>query len=107
MFEKFSITPCDIADIVSETNRFLFHITLVHVVSCIIDPKEEFLGSQVIKTLFITALAIILYHILCKKIVEPKLKSIRSVCEDKTPKQKQPKSSNDKKRKRKDDDETD
>lgn len=78
----FTITPCDIAEIIGETNRFLFHISLVHIVSCIIDGNEELFGANVIKTLFVTAIAIILYHILCKKIVEPKLKKIRSVCED-------------------------
>lgn len=79
---NFQITPCDIAEIITETNRFLFHIALVHITSCIIDGNEEFFGAQVIKTLFITAVAIILYHIICKKIVEPKLKKIKTVCED-------------------------
>lgn len=77
----FNMTPCDIAEITGETSRFLLHISLVHIVSCIIDRSESFFGKQVIKTLFVTAIAIILYHVLIKKFIEPKLKKIRSICD--------------------------
>jgi hypothetical protein len=76
----FSITNCDISDIISESNRFLFHILLVHIITHIIDGKDELFGSQTIKTLFVTAIAILTYHVLFKKLVEPKLKKIKSVC---------------------------
>ncbi len=76
----FSITNCDVSEIMSETNRFLFHILLVHIITHIIDGKDELFGQQILKTLLITAIAIITYHILFKKLVEPKLKKIHNVC---------------------------
>jgi len=76
----FSITNCDISEIMSETNRFLFHIMLVHIVAHIIDGKDVLFGEQIFKTLLITSIAIITYHILFKKLVEPKLKKIHNVC---------------------------
>jgi len=77
---NFNISKCDISDIINETSRFLFHITLIHVVTYIIDGNDQLLGPQLFKTLFITALAILLYHVIFKKIVEPKLKKIRYKC---------------------------
>lgn len=76
----FSITKCDLSEIISESNRFLFHIMLIHVITNIIDGKKEVFSSTLLKTLFITALAIICYHILFKKIVGPKLKKIQHIC---------------------------
>ena len=76
----FSITNCDVSEIMSETNRFLFHILLVHIITHTIDGKDELFGKQIWKTLLITAISIITYHILFKKMVEPKLKKIHNVC---------------------------
>ena len=76
----FSITNCDISDIITETNRFIFHILLIHIITHIIDGKDELFGSQLIKTLFITAIAILTYHILFKKLINTKLKKIQSIC---------------------------
>lgn len=82
----FSITNCDVSDIISEGNRFMFHVALVHIVTHVIDGKDELFGHQTIKTLFITAIAILSYHILFKKLVDPKLKKIQYIC--KNPKKK-------------------
>jgi dolichol kinase len=76
----FSITHCDISEIMSEANRFLFHIMLVHIIAHIIDGKDVLFGEQIFKTLLITVIAILTYHILFKKLVEPKLKKIHNVC---------------------------
>lgn len=76
----FSITNCDVSEIMSETNRFLFHIMLVHIIAHIIDGKDTLFGEQIFKTLLITSIAILAYHILFKKLVEPKLKKIHNVC---------------------------
>jgi hypothetical protein len=76
----FSITNCDASDIITETNRFLFHIMLIHIITHIIDGKDELFNQQFFKTLLITAIAIITYHILFKKLVDTKLKKIQSVC---------------------------
>lgn len=77
----FNIRPCDMSDILSETTRFLFHISLVHIATYLIDGREELFGMNMIRTLFVTAVAVILYHLLIKKIIEPKLKNIRQVCD--------------------------
>lgn len=78
----FSITSCDISDIVTEINRFMFHIILIHMITCSLDTKEIFLGKQLFKTLFVTALAVMIYHIIFKKIINGKLKKIQSYCGD-------------------------
>lgn len=83
----FSVTNCDISEIIFEQNRFLFHIALVHIITHVIDGKDELFSMQTIKTLFITAIAILTYHIIFKKIVSPKLKKIKSIC--KVPKNKE------------------
>lgn len=75
-----SITNCDISDISTETNRFMFHILLIHLITFSIDRKDELLGSQLFKTLFITALAVIVYHTIFKKFMNAKLKNIQSSC---------------------------
>lgn len=79
----FSITNCDVSDIITETNRFLFHITLVHIMTHIVDGNDDLFGPQIFKTLLVTAIAIITYHILFKKLVDSKLKKIQSVCKPK------------------------
>lgn len=76
----FSITECDMSEIISESNRYIFHILLVHIITHIIDGKDELLGLQTFKILFVTAVAIITYHIFFKKMTEPKLKKIKHVC---------------------------
>ena len=76
----FFVTNCDISDIVTEINRFMFHIILIHVITCSIDTKEKFFGIQLYKTLFVTVLAVIIYHTIFKKIVNGKLKKIQSYC---------------------------
>lgn len=55
---------------------------LIHVITHIIDGKDEIMGMQTIKTLFITVVAILVYHIFFKKLVEPKLKKIKSICKE-------------------------
>lgn len=68
------------ADIIDETHRFLLHITLVHIFTHIIDGKDELFGRDLFRTLVVTALAIISYHVLFKKIVTPKLKKLKIAC---------------------------
>jgi len=77
---SFKITQCDMSDVITETNRFLFHIILIHIITHIIDGKDDLFGEQIIKTLIVTALAIVVYNIVFKKIVEPKLKELHSMC---------------------------
>jgi hypothetical protein len=53
---------------------------LIHVITHIIDGKDDLFGEQIIKTLIITALAILVYNVTFKKIIEPKLKEIHNMC---------------------------
>ncbi len=75
-----SVTNCDLSDMITEISRFLYHIFLIHVITYCIDGKDELFGSQLFKTLFITALAVMAYHIIFKKFMNAKLKNIQSVC---------------------------
>lgn len=78
----FSISKCDISEIISESNRFLLHILLIHIITHVIDGKDELFGINTIRTLFVTAIAILTYHILFKKLMDPKLKKIQSICKN-------------------------
>ena len=81
-FENFdlSVTQCEMSDIIEESHRFLLHISLVHVLTYIIDGKPELFGPDIIKTLAITAIAIIIYNIIFRKVIKSKLKKVKSAC---------------------------
>jgi len=76
------ISWCNIAQIIGESNRFLFHVMLVHVATTIIEGKKSFLGEEFFRTMIITAMAIVLYHIFFRKIVEPKVEKMKLICYD-------------------------
>ena len=82
MSDIFNISQCNISQIIGEANRFLFHILLVHIASNIIEKKNNLFGDELFRTLIITALAIVLYHILFRKIVEPKIEKMKLICLD-------------------------
>jgi hypothetical protein len=48
-----------------------------------IDGKDELFGTQLFKSLLITALAVIIYHVVFKKFANAKLKNIQSTCSGK------------------------
>lgn len=77
-----SITHCDITEMITEISRFLYHITLIHIITHILDKKDELFGQQLFRTLFITAIAVCFYHILFKKFMNTKLKFIQSTCDN-------------------------
>jgi len=80
--ETFDISQCNISQIVGESTRFLFHVFLVHVSTCIIDKKDELFSRALFKTLTITIMAIVMYHIFFRKIIEPKIEKMKLVCID-------------------------
>lgn len=80
----FTVTNCDVADVITEINRFLFHIFLMHILTYTIDGKDELFGNQLFKTMFITALAVLAYHVIFKKLVNSKLKNLQSTCKKTT-----------------------
>lgn len=77
---KFYLDKCDVVDIIGDSQRYLIHISLIHILSCIMDGREEFISERFLKTLLASALAVALYHIFIKKIMEPKLKKLRNIC---------------------------
>ena len=36
-----SISQCEMSDIIEESHRFVLHISLVHILTCIMDGKTE------------------------------------------------------------------
>jgi hypothetical protein len=80
MTDIFNITHCNVAQLIAESNRFLFQVLLVHIATCVIEGKKEIFTETLFKTLLITAMAIFMYHIFFRKIVEPKLEKMKSVC---------------------------
>lgn len=82
MSEILNISQCNVAQIVGESNRFLFHIFLVHVTTCLIEGKKNIFGEELFKTLLITSIAIVMYHIFFRKIVEPNVEKMKLICFD-------------------------
>ena len=80
MSELLNISKCNIAQIIGETNRFLFHVLLVHISTCIINGNINFFTEDLFRTLLITSMAIIMYHIFFRKIIEPKLEKMNLIC---------------------------
>lgn len=76
----FDIDQCNISQIIGESNRFLFHVFLVHISTCLIDGKKSFFSEELFKTLLITFAAIALYHIFFRKIIEPKIEKMKLIC---------------------------
>jgi hypothetical protein len=71
---------CDIAQIIGESNRFLFHVMLVHTVTVLIEQKKAFFSEEFFRTLVITSTAIVLYHLFFRKIIEPKIEKMKLIC---------------------------
>ena len=82
MSDILNISQCNLAQIVGETNRFLFHVMLVHFATCMIEGKKAFFGEELFRTLIITATAIAMYHIFFRKIIEPKVEKMKLICYD-------------------------
>lgn len=84
MSEILNISQCNVAQIIGESNRFLFHVFLVHVTTCLIEGKKYIFGEELFKTLLITSIAITMYHVFFRKIVEPHVEKMKLICFDGT-----------------------
>lgn len=73
------IKKCDFMDIIGESTRFLSHLLLLHIISYTIDGKEELFNKSFLKTLLFTLLAVVIYNISIKKIVEVKVKKLKKI----------------------------
>ena len=82
MNDLLDISQCNIAQIIGESSRFLFHVLLVHISTNIIDGKTDFFNEDFFRTLLITALAITMYHVFFRKLVEPKIEKMKIICYD-------------------------
>ena len=57
MSNLFNITQCNVAQMIAESNRFLFQVLLVHIATCVIEGKNEIFTETLFKSLLITAMA--------------------------------------------------
>lgn len=80
MSEILNINTSSVAQIIGDSNRFLFHILLVQITTCIINGDNNFFTENLFKTLLISAIAIIIYHIFFKKIIEPVIEKMNLIC---------------------------
>ena len=87
MSDTLNISQCNIAQLIGESTRFLFHVMLIHISTCIIEKKKEYINKELFKTLMITAMAIILYNLFFRKIIEPKVEKMKLICLDNEKKQ--------------------
>lgn len=76
----FEISDCNIAHTVGDTSRFVFHILLLNFCTIMIDDSETFFSEKLYKSIFVTAMAVICYHIFIKKWVEPSLEKMKNIC---------------------------
>lgn len=77
---NFSISNCDLAEIIAELIRFLSHITLLHLINFAIDSKEKLFETNYLKVMLFTALAIIMYHLFLKKFFDFKINKMKKIC---------------------------
>jgi hypothetical protein len=77
----FTITKCDLVEIIFEIIRFLSHITLLHILNCTIDDKEELFDLNYLKIMLFTAIAIVIYHTVIKKFFRDNSKKMKIICD--------------------------
>ncbi len=75
-----TLTKCELVDMIFEQIRFLSHITLLHILNCTLNNTEEFMSITFIKTLLITSLAIIIYNVFLKKLFIKSTKKMSLIC---------------------------
>jgi hypothetical protein len=63
-----------------EIIRFLSHITLLHILNYMIDNKDELFDISYLKVMLFTTMAIVIYHIIIKKLFKDKTKKMKLVC---------------------------
>src|SRR5271154_2552847 len=75
-----NISTCNVSQTLGESSRFLFHVFLVHICTCVVEGKKEIFGEDVFRALIVTAMAILIYHVFFRKIIEPKIEKMKLVC---------------------------
>jgi len=74
----FQIRQSDIANLIGETSRFVMHVLMMHILSVIILKKEDLFGTPLFQTIIMTIMAIVLYHLFFRKIIEPELEKMKN-----------------------------
>lgn len=80
MDDIFYISQCSIAQLIGESSRFMIHVFLLHVITNIVEHKTEILGKSLFQTLVITLIAIAIYHLFIRKLLEPVIEKMKMVC---------------------------
>ena len=78
---NFSIKKCDVSEIVLETIRFISHLFLLHVMTVYLDKREEFMNINTIKMFLYIVFAVLIYHLILKKIFKPIIKKMKNLCQ--------------------------
>jgi len=78
---NFNVTDCDIYDIITESIRYSFHISLIYLATYLINGDKTLIGYKLFETLLTLIISIIIYNILFKKMFYPLVNKLKSQCE--------------------------
>lgn len=78
------INICDFHDITNDCVRFISHITMLHIMTCVIDHNEIFCNPFYVRSVILTIIAVGIYHLIIKKMFSPIIKTLRKKCENQT-----------------------
>ena len=78
--DTFNVTQCNVAQMIGEANRFVFHTILISISTSIVNGESISFDDKLFKTIVITAVAVICYHLFIRKLVEPPLKKMKIIC---------------------------
>lgn len=73
------MSECNIAQMLGEVSRFMFHITFLHIISLAING-QSFFKDGYWKALMITVVSVLCYHMVARKAVEPHIKKMKIIC---------------------------
>ena len=76
----FNVTQCNIAQMIGEANRFVFHTILISISTAIVNGESISIDEKFFKVIVITAMAVVCYHLFIRKIVEPPIKKMKIIC---------------------------
>jgi hypothetical protein len=80
--DALNISRCNVSQIIGESSRFVFHVLLVHISTCIIRKEGNIFDEKLFQTIMITFMAIVLYHLLFRKTIEPQIEKMKLICYD-------------------------
>jgi hypothetical protein len=76
---RFVLTKCDLVEVILENMRFLIHITLMHILNCMVN-EEKIFETKYLKVMLFTSIAVTLYHLFIKKLLIEKTKKLKLAC---------------------------